>query len=65
MRRWWELLQLRDANDSYGEIVPRSEVSRMLTTVEAVTGQLYIAVLVARLVGLHIARTGDQSIGKE
>ncbi len=49
----------------YGDIVPTSEVSRMPTTVEAVTGQLYIAVLVARLVGLHIVRSGDQSIGKE
>ncbi len=49
----------------YGDIVPRSEVSRMLTTVEAVTAQLYVAVLIARLVGLHIAGPADQSTGKE
>jgi hypothetical protein len=39
----------------YGDIVPVSQVARMLATLEAITGQLYLAVLVARLVGLHIA----------
>jgi hypothetical protein len=39
----------------YGDIVPTSPVSRMLASTEAIAGQLYLAVLVARLVGLHIA----------
>lgn len=39
----------------YGDIVPVTAASRMLCTIEAITGQLYLAVLVARLVGLHIA----------
>ncbi len=39
----------------YGDITPAKTATRMLCTVEAVTGQLYLAVLVARLVGLHIA----------
>ena len=35
----------------YGDIVPNSEVTRGLAVLEAVAGQLYVAVLIARLVG--------------
>ena len=38
----------------YGDIVPVSPSARALATLEALTGQLYLTVLVARLVGLHI-----------
>jgi hypothetical protein len=49
----------------YGDIVPVSPVARMLACVEAITGQLYLTVLVARLVGLHIAESsGGESYGK-
>ncbi len=41
----------------YGDVVPLSSAARMLSAIEAVTGQLYLAVLVARLVGLHISQT--------
>jgi hypothetical protein len=41
----------------YGDIVPVSAIARTLATLEAITGQLYLAVLVARLVGLHIAES--------
>jgi hypothetical protein len=44
----------------YGDIVPTSPISRMMASIEAVTGQLYLAVLVARLVGMHIARSMDK-----
>jgi hypothetical protein len=44
----------------YGDIVPTSPISRMLASLEAVTGQLYLAVLVARLVGLHIVHSLEQ-----
>jgi hypothetical protein len=37
----------------YGDIVPRSEVARGLAIVEAVAGQLYLAVMIARLVSLY------------
>jgi hypothetical protein len=50
----------------YGDIVPTSALSRMLATLEAVIGQLYLAVLVARLVGLHISQSieeGTKSAG--
>ena len=44
----------------YGDIVPVTPVARTLASLEAITGQLYLAVLVARLVGLHIAASLEQ-----
>ena len=38
----------------YGDVLPLSHAARGLATCEAVVGQIYLAVLVARLVGLHI-----------
>lgn len=40
----------------YGDIVPATDLSRGITVVEAVAGQLYIAVLVARLVSGYGAK---------
>jgi voltage-gated potassium channel Kch len=40
----------------YGDIVPRSDVARGLAIVEAIGGQLFLAVLVARLVSAHVSR---------
>lgn len=37
----------------YGDIVPTTPVARSLATLEAVFGQLYLTVLVARLIGNH------------
>jgi len=37
----------------YGDIVPRTDVARGLTIVEGVGGQLFLAVMVARLVSLY------------
>jgi hypothetical protein len=39
----------------YGDITPVSRVARMLAALEAVTGLLYVAILIARLVGLNSA----------
>jgi hypothetical protein len=39
----------------YGDITPLSPPARSLAFMEAIIGQIYLAVLVARLVGLHIA----------
>jgi hypothetical protein len=39
----------------YGDITPLSSVARMLAVVEAMTGLLYVAVLIARLVSLYSA----------
>lgn len=41
----------------YGDVTPLSEAARSLSVLEAAMGQLYITVLIARLVGLHIAQT--------
>jgi hypothetical protein len=51
----------------YGDIVPTAPISRMLASLEAVTGQLFLAVLVARLVGMHIVYSLDkeQTRGRE
>lgn len=39
----------------FGDILPRSYPARVFSMLQAVVGQLYPAVFVARLVGLHIA----------
>jgi hypothetical protein len=41
----------------YGDIVPAIPEARVLAVCEAILGQLYLAVLMARLVGLHLNRT--------
>ena len=44
----------------YGDIVPRSDIARGLAIVEGVGGQLFLAVLIARLVSLYArGKTGD------
>ena len=49
----------------YGDIVPISPAARALASVEALTGQLYLAVLVARLVGLHITHSSQDNCPKD
>ncbi len=41
----------------FGDIMPVSEGARSLSVMEAVFGQLYMAILIARLVGLEIAQS--------
>lgn len=43
----------------YGDIVPRTDVARSLAVVEGVGGQLFLAVLVARLLSLYRKPAGD------
>jgi hypothetical protein len=40
----------------YGDIVPLTSPARSLAVLEAVTGQLYLAVTIARLVGVHASQ---------
>ncbi|MFC1819137.1 potassium channel family protein [Thermodesulfobacteriota bacterium] len=40
----------------YGDITPVSAPARSLAMVEAIVGQMYLAVLIARLVGIHISQ---------
>lgn len=39
----------------YGDVVPVSPGARVMTTLEAITGQLFLVILVARLVALEVA----------
>ena len=43
----------------YGDIVPSSAVARWLVWVQAVFGQFYMAVFVARLIGMQAPASGD------
>lgn len=47
----------------YGDIVPQSHAARTFATLEAVVGQIYLTVLVARLVGLHIVHANSPRSG--
>ncbi|MFO7619830.1 MAG: ion channel [Bacteroidales bacterium] len=40
----------------YGDTIPVSNAARSLAVLEAVMGQLYLAVTIARLVGIHISQ---------
>lgn len=40
----------------YGDITPLSTPARYFATLEAITGQIYLSVLVARLVGMHLVQ---------
>jgi voltage-gated potassium channel len=41
----------------YGDIIPATSKAGALSIIEAITGQFYLAVLVARLVGIHISQS--------
>ena len=41
----------------YGDISPTSEFARTVAAVHAIMGQIYVAVIIARLVGIQIATT--------
>jgi len=43
----------------YGDIVPRSDLARGLAVVEGIGGQLFLAVLVARLVSSYVRERDD------
>ncbi len=45
----------------YGDITPLSTSANSLSLLEAVIGQFYLAVLVARLIGLHIAHSNNKT----
>lgn len=41
----------------FGDIIPLTPIAKVFTYIEAVFGQIYLAVLIARLVGLHIVHS--------
>lgn len=38
----------------YGDIIPNAEIAQMTSAGEALAGQLYVTIFIARLMGLHI-----------
>lgn len=46
------------ATVGYGDFLPVSEVARGLAVIEAVAGQLFLAVMIARLVGSYVQAKG-------
>jgi hypothetical protein len=49
----------------YGDILPVSRLARSLATMEAIVGQLYLAVVVASLVGIQISTRSHRSKNTE
>jgi voltage-gated potassium channel len=43
----------------FGDVTPLSRAARTLAALEAIAGQLYLAILIARLVGLHTSRSSS------
>lgn len=48
----------------YGDITPASNVARMLAAAEAITGTLFVAVFIARLVALYSTATRAGQTGQ-
>ena len=44
----------------YGDVTPVADVAKSFSFIEAVVGQIYLVVLVARLVGIHIAQSMER-----
>lgn len=49
----------------YGDLVPVSSIAAGMAAFEAIVGPLYLTILIARLVGLHLAGTGGRAGGSE
>jgi len=45
----------------YGDVVPISRLARCTSCLEALIGQLYLVILISRLVGLHIAGSASEN----
>lgn len=45
----------------YGDLVPNTLAARLLASAEAIIGQLFLTILVARLIGLHLMRGSGRS----
>jgi voltage-gated potassium channel Kch len=43
----------------YGDILPRSDIARGIATFEVIGGQLFLAVMVARLIGAFERKESD------
>ena len=46
----------RGACLGYGDVAPKGELAEMFAVSEALIGQLYLAIFIARLVGLYVSQ---------
>lgn len=49
----------------YGDILPLSKIAKMVSVLEAVMGQLFIAISVARIVGLYTAEKYQKNLKED
>lgn len=49
----------------YGDVVPTTTVARMFAVTEAIAGQIYLLVMVSRLVGLQVSQALSQPVSKQ
>ena len=49
----------------YGDIIPVSQMARMLAIVEAMFGTFYVALLIARLVSLYSFKSPSEGTRRE
>jgi hypothetical protein len=47
----------------YGDVVPLSRPAKMLAVLQAMLGQLYVAIVIARMVGLQVSQRSSDSVG--
>lgn len=47
------------ATVGYGDITPIQPLAAMIAALEAIIGQMYVGIVIARLVGLHLMETTD------
>ena len=47
----------------YGDITPLTAPANSITILEAITGQLFLAILIARLVGIHVVQSMNEKSG--
>jgi hypothetical protein len=52
---------ITQATQGYGDIVPAHPLARSLVVLHTIMGQLYVAILMAYLLGLYVARGNRQS----
>jgi hypothetical protein len=52
--------------NTFGDVMPATNIARMMTLVEATAGVLYLAILIARLVGIYSSEPSadDENLGK-
>ena len=54
---------MAQTSTGFGDIVAATPLARTLVTLQAVTGQIFIAVLLARLVSLELAARSEKRQG--